>query len=88
MGRMRSMIPKPARIITIPVVVHVVFNTTEQNVSEAQINSQLVVLNDNYRKRNSDISLVPPPFQPLAADMNVEFRLACGDPQGNKTQRI
>jgi len=70
---MRSMIPKPARIITIPVVVHVVFNTSEQNVSEAQINSQLVVLNDDYRKRNSDKSLVPPAFQPLAADMNVDL---------------
>jgi len=87
-GRMRSSIPKLPRIISIPVVVHVVYNTPEQNISEAQINSQLVVLNDDYRKRNSDISLVPPPFEPLLADMNVEFRLACRDPQGNKTDGI
>jgi hypothetical protein len=87
-GRMRSAIAKPPQIITIPVVVHVVYNKPEQNISEAQINSQLVVLNDDYRKLNSDISQIPPPFQPLAADAHIEFKLACRDPQGNKTDGV
>jgi Pregnancy-associated plasma protein-A len=87
-GLMRRSMPAPIKIITIPVVVHVVYSTPEQNISDAQIHSQLVVLNDDYRKRNADIGLVPAPFQPLAADLHIEFKLACRDPKGDKTDGI
>lgn len=87
-GLMRKSMPAPIKIITIPVVVHVVYSTPEQNISDAQVNNQLVVLNDDYRKRNADIGLIPAPFQPLAADLHIEFKLACRDPKGDKTDGI
>src|SRR5262245_57849435 len=67
----------------IPVVVHVVHKTAVQNISDAQIKSQIEVLTADFRKKNADIGSVPAPFAPLAADCRVEFELAKIDPSGN-----
>jgi hypothetical protein len=77
-------------ITVIPVVVHVVYNpnSPEQNISEAQIRSQIDVLNRDFRKQNSDIASIPKVFQPLAADARIEFVLASTDPNGNPTNGI
>lgn len=75
-------------IIKIPVVVHVVWNTEDQNISDAQIQSQIDVLNKDYNKSNSDISQVPPPWKDLVADMQIEFFLATKGPDGNPTSGI
>jgi hypothetical protein len=75
-------------VITIPVVVHVVYANPNQNVSDAQINSQIAILNQDFRKLNSDVSLTPAPFAPLAADAQIEFCLAQRDPLGNATNGI
>jgi hypothetical protein len=75
-------------LVTIPVVVHVVWNTTTENISDAQIQSQLTVLNADFRKLNSDVSGVPAAFSGLAADANIEFCLATVDPNGNATNGI
>ena len=75
-------------VVTIPVVVHVVYNTTTQNISDAQIQSQINVLNQDFRKLNSDVSLVPSTFSSLAADAEINFCLANRDPQGNATTGI
>ena len=72
----------------IPVVVHVVYKTAAQNVSDAQIKSQIDVLNADFRKKNSDVSTVPAAFAPLAADTRIEFELAKTDPSGNPTTGI
>jgi hypothetical protein len=79
-----------AGITTIPVVVHVVYNPNnlEQNISEAQIRSQIDVLNRDFRKQNSDLSSIPAPFQSLAEDARIEFVLASIDPSGNPTNGI
>lgn len=74
--------------ITIPVVVHVVYRTTAENISEAQILSQINVLNADFRKLNSDVSLVPSQFAGLAADAQIQFCLASVDPSGNPTTGI
>lgn len=79
---------KFAAVVTIPVVVHVVYNTTAQNISEAQIISQINVLNADFRKLNSDISLLPSVFSGLAADCEIQFCLAQRDPNGNATTGI
>jgi hypothetical protein len=39
-------------VTVIPVVVHVVFNTAAQNISDAQIHSRITILNQDYRKSN------------------------------------
>ncbi|MBL7772854.1 MAG: T9SS type A sorting domain-containing protein [Chitinophagaceae bacterium] len=69
-------------VVTIPVVFHIIYNTTAQNVSDAQIMSQLTVLNNDFRKLNSDASLVPAAFSGLAADCEINFCLAQQDPSG------
>jgi Pregnancy-associated plasma protein-A len=75
-------------ITTIPVVVHVLYNTPEQNISDAQIQSQIDVLNRDFRKTNPDVESVPEPFKPLAADARIEFVLATIDPTGKPTNGI
>jgi hypothetical protein len=77
-------------ITTIPIVVHVVHNEAnpEQNISDAQIRSQIDVLNRDYRSQNPDAALTPGVFKPLIADAQIEFRLADKDPLGNPTAGI
>lgn len=62
-------------LLTIPMIVHVIFQTDEQNISDAQIQSQIRVLNQDFRATNPDISRVPPVWRPLATDAQIEFRL-------------
>jgi hypothetical protein len=57
-------------------VVHVVYRTDEENVSDEQIASQLEVLNRDFRARNEDREQVPPVWTSLVADALVEFELA------------
>ncbi len=66
-------------VITSPVVFHVVYksNLPVQNISEAQILSQIEVLNEDFRLLNADFAAVTPAvFEPLAADFEIEFCLA------------
>ncbi len=75
-------------ITRIPVVVHVVWNTPQQNISDAQIQSQIDVLNRDYRRTNPDVNKTPAPFLPLTADARIEFFLATVDPNGAPTPGI
>jgi hypothetical protein len=74
--------------VTIPVVVHVVYNTSTQNISDAQIQSQLTVLNADYRKLNADVANTPSPFQQYTADCEVNFCLATQTPSGTATTGV
>jgi hypothetical protein len=71
-------------VVTIPVVFHVVYRTATENISAEQIQSQLDVLNDDFRRLNSDVDDI----WPQAADTEIEFCLASFDPQGNPTDGI
>jgi len=75
-------------VYTIPVVVHIVYKNSTENISDAQIQSQLDVLNLDYRKMNADVGQVPQLFAGLAADTEIEFCLATVDPNGNSTTGI
>lgn len=79
---------KTNAVITIPVVVHVVYRTTAENISDSQIQSQIEVLNKDFRKQNTDASLVPSAFSGVAADCEIQFCLADRDPNGNPTTGI
>jgi hypothetical protein len=72
----------------IPVVVHVVYRNAAENVSQAQIDSQIAVLNADFRATNADKSSTPPVFQPLIGDARITFKLATTDPSGNPTDGI
>lgn len=63
-------------IYYIPVVYHVLHEGGVENISDAQIKSDLKDLNDIYRKRNSNVGSVNPAFTSIAADIEIEFRLA------------
>ena len=71
-------------VVAIPVVVHVLYNTTSENISDAQILSQITVLNDDFRRTNSDADET----WSQAADSEIEFCMASSDPEGNATNGI
>ncbi|HNL39730.1 MAG TPA: M43 family zinc metalloprotease [Saprospiraceae bacterium] len=80
--------PGLREVLRIPVVVHVVYNGSLENISDAQIQSQIDVLNNDYRLLNANASSIPAAFQPFAADVGLEFCLAGIDPQGQPTNGI
>jgi hypothetical protein len=85
--RMPSVLGRPG-CTSIPVVVHVVYKSEHENISDAQVQSQIQILNEDFRKQNADVASVPPPFQPLVADARVAFELASTDPDGNPSDGI
>lgn len=77
---------------SIPVVVHVIHNGEPvgvgSNISDAQILSQIKVLNDDYQRLNDDQVNTPAEFQSVAAGVDLEFVLAKQDPEGLPTSGI
>jgi hypothetical protein len=82
------------QIYRIPIVVHVVHNNSTDevgvgnNISDKQIYSQIAVLNEDFRRKNSDTAYTATWARPVAADMQIEFLLATIDPNGNITNGI
>ncbi len=74
--------------ITIPVVVHVISRTEDEDISDAQIKSQIDVLNKDFSATNSDLNKVPQPFKDAIGNPEIQFALATKDPQGNPTPGI
>ena len=72
---------RAAAPITIPVVVHVVYKTAAENISAAQIKSQIKVLNNDYRAKNADKSKVPPVWKGIVSDVSTQFALAIKGPE-------
>ena len=75
-------------VITIPVVVHILYNNSSQNIPDAQVLSQIEVLNADYGKHNADTAAIPAYYSPLAADCGFRFVLACVDTNGHATTGI
>jgi hypothetical protein len=75
-------------IYLIPVVFHVIYNDTIDNISDFQIFNGLQLLNEDFRKLNADTTDIITPFKNIAADAKIEFRLAQIDPNGNPTNGI
>ena len=71
-------------IITIPVVIHVLYRNSTENISVAQIQSQIDVLNEDFRRTNPDADNV----WSQAADSEIQFCMATVDPNGNATTGI
>ncbi|MEO5570090.1 MAG: T9SS type A sorting domain-containing protein [Bacteroidia bacterium] len=75
--------------VTIPVVVHVIYSSASQNISDDMVKSQIDVLNEDYGGYNSDVSKLPPFFRDRkAGDCGIRFALATSDPSGNATNGI
>lgn len=61
--------------IQIPVVVNVLYKTVAENISQAQIQSQIDVLNKDYTATNSDFNQVPALFSGVKANIGITFVL-------------
>ncbi len=72
----------------IPIVFHVIHEGGSENISKAQIEDQVRILNECFTHTNSDASNAPAPFLALAGSLDIEFRLAKLDPLGNCTEGI
>ena len=66
---------KKAEIVTVKTVVNIVYKTTEQNVSDEQIRSQIRALNKDYRATNPDKNQTPAPWKSLVTDTRIKFTL-------------
>ncbi len=61
--------------IEIPVVVNVLYKTAAENISLAQIQSQIDVLNEDFNATNADFGSVPALFSGVKANVGITFVL-------------
>ncbi len=76
-------------IVNIPVIMHVIHNSSNavgvgDNISSAQLISQIQVLNDDFKGLGYNVGTVPAVFSSLVADCEVNFVLAQRDELGNQ----
>jgi hypothetical protein len=62
-------------VIEIPCVVNVIYKTSTQNISDAQIQSQIDVLNEDFNLNNADHVLTPSNFSGVKANVGIRFVL-------------
>lgn len=74
----------------IPTVVHIIYSNPADpdNISDAQVMSQIDILNEDFGRTNPDTTNTPAAFQPVAVNSDIEFCLAQIDPMGNPTTGI
>lgn len=75
-------------VVTIPVVVHIVYNVAAENISDTRVYEQIDVLTKDFRRTNADVGETPAYFAGVAADAEIQFCLATVDPSGNPTTGI
>lgn len=73
--------------IYLPVVVHVVYHDQAENISDAQIRSQIEALNQDFAALRVDPD-VPAEFKDRVGESHIRFCLATIDPSGNKSSGI
>lgn len=83
-----GLIQKVGELYTIPVVVHIVYNTPNQNLADSVILDQIQALNDDYNRMNADTANLRSDFFPIAGNPRIKFVLAGIDPSGNPTTGI
>ncbi len=74
--------------VSIPVVVHVIYNADNENISNEQIYSQVDVLNRDFNLNNIDTLQKSHPFYSLMGNVGIKFELAKIDPNGKETTGI
>lgn len=62
-------------VLEIPVVVNVLYRTTAENISLAQIQSQIDVLNKDFNATNSDYNTANNPYSSVRANVGIRFVL-------------
>lgn len=72
----------------IPTVVHIIQLGPAESVTDARVQAQIDVLNEDFQKMNADTTGIPAIFQTVAANSDIEFCLAQIDPNGCPTTGI
>ena len=75
-------------LITIPVVVHLVYNDDKFNFTDVEIQSQIDGLTADFTQSNSNQNIIPDHFKDRAANVEFEFCLATVTPDGIRTNGI
>ena len=79
---------KAGAVKVIPIVFHIIHNYGTENLTDQHIFDGMQVINEDFRKLNSDTGQIVSAFKGIAADSEIEFRLAQKDPNGNCTTGI
>ncbi len=80
--------PKSGNPYIIPVVFHVIHDYGDGNIDASQIYDAVNQVNIQLRKNNPDTTDINSSFEGIAADTEIEIRLAQLDPNGNCTNGI
>ena len=73
----------------IPVVVHIIHDLGQENVSDEDVYNAIETLNKNINGQGDNFEArTPPVFAALRGVADVEFKLAQKDPEGNQTTGI
>ena len=75
-------------VIVIPVVVHIIYHDPSENISDEIVFNQIEIMNRDFRRRNADSVNTPAYFKSIAADCEIEFKLAKSDPRKRNTNGI
>lgn len=75
-------------LIKIPVVFHILYNSADENLPDSVILDQLRIMNESFRRTNSDTTNTRTEFKNVVGDTKIEFELATIDPDGKPTNGI
>lgn len=75
-------------IYTIPVVFHILYQNSTENIHDSLIYNQIEVLNQDFMRLNADTGNTRSIFKPVAGSARIKFELATTDPDGNATTGI
>ncbi len=77
-----------AALYTIPVVFHILHTGGAENITDAQVQDAMRILNEDFNAKNADTANAVHEFKNIIGNTQIEFRLATKDPQGNCTNGI
>ncbi len=72
----------------IPVVVHIFHNYGAENIPDANVHDMLRIVNEDFQGNQPDTAQIAAPFKSIRGNLDIEFRLATKDPNGNCTDGI
>lgn len=79
---------KKADVLTIPVVFHVLYKDSSQNLADSVLLNQLEILNQAFSHSHPDTAQVRSVFKATVGSADIEFVLASKDPNGRTTTGI
>lgn len=75
-------------LVTIPVVVHILWFDSSEDISDATIKEQIAILNQAFSMSNHDVTNVPEEFKSFTGSTKIRFCLASMTPENEPTNGI